>query len=91
MTTVVLTKIFSGFANRPDTWVIGEEPDLPGRNPCPYDLPEGYTMAESQHMGIIIYDPDYTPCELGTHPNGEPQLYSTGARGWPVLKRSKDV
>lgn len=74
MTTITLTREFSGFVNVSDNWLVGSDDSKAGTIKD-YVLPEGFTLGRAFGGEIAIFGPDGYKCEIVTHrPSGHPQL-----------------
>lgn len=66
MTTILITRIDSGYANVPPTYLIGDHcdgSDALQHEAVEYVLPEGYTIGQDYDGAPIVADPDgrYSP------------------------------
>ena len=49
-----------------------------------YQLPEGYSVTQTEYSGEAIFDADSSHCSIMVHSSGRPQLVSSGQK-MPVL------
>lgn len=77
MTSITLTRAYSGFRNVEDEWIIGEDDSVAGTVGT-YKLPDGYEIAENKLGGPGVFGPDGYMCTIGTAIGGSnPALFGT--------------
>ena len=87
MQTVTITKIRSGFADVPATFLIGDVDDASSSlvSSATYVLPEGYSLGRNSRNEEMIFAPSGWGCEIVEHSSGKPQIISGHPHSMPVL------
>lgn len=86
MTTVTITRAFSGFVNVEDTMLVGNHDDLAG-TVADYVLPEGYWIADDR-MTPRIVDPNGYECFICPLRNGAMLMSLAGSARDIVLAKA---
>ena len=90
-TIVTLTRHYSGFANVPDKFEVGDH-ECTDTAVAIYILPRGYTVDDMAWYPAVIRDPSGNECAIVEHDGtGRPQLVSRIGpnNGQPVLAIAK--
>jgi hypothetical protein len=82
MTTITLTRHYSGFRNVADWYSIGNNEEDGNAAAKDYVLPEGYRLDDgpTAPSGGVIRDPAGGPCEILSSRNGPLLLHLFGRR-----------